>query len=66
MFPGTFQYPLPKKKVEADRIGYCRNGIVFTMYHGRKQFAVKKVPFLITIICELFSMYYGKFPGDTL
>ena len=52
-FSGTVQYPLPKKKAEADRIGYCRNGIVFTVYHGNKEFAVKKVCMYYFTCCNL-------------
>ena len=36
------KYPLPNKKAMEGKIGKGGNGFVFTMYHERKQYAVKK------------------------
>ena len=43
MFCGDIKYPLPSMKAASSQIGKGGNGFVFTMYHGKKQYAVKKV-----------------------
>ena len=41
-FHGTIKYPLPTGKATDSKIGKGGNGFVFTIYHERKQYAVKK------------------------
>lgn len=41
-FSGSFQYPLPSEVAEADRISKNARSCVFTMYHSRQEYAVKK------------------------
>ena len=36
-------YPLPTGRATDSKIGKGGNGFVFTIYHERKQYAVKKV-----------------------
>ena len=42
-FSGSFRYPLPSEVAEADRISKNAQSCVFTMYHSRQEYAVKKV-----------------------
>jgi len=37
------KYPLPNEKAATSKIGKGGNGSVFTMYHEKKQYAVKQV-----------------------
>ena len=37
------KYPLPTEKATVARIGKGGNGFVFTLYHEKKHYAVKKV-----------------------
>jgi len=46
-FSGHIQYPLPNKRATASRIGYGGNAIVFVVFHAGKEFAVKKVYFVV-------------------
>ncbi|XP_065897041.1 uncharacterized protein [Dysidea avara] len=41
-FSGNVKYPLPSGKAVNSKIGKGGNGFVFTIYHQRKQYAVKK------------------------
>ena len=42
-FRGDTKYPLPSGKATNSKIGRGGNGFVFTIYHGKKQYAVKQV-----------------------
>ena len=42
-FRGDTKYLLPSGKATNSKIGRGGNGFVFTMYHGKKQYAVKQV-----------------------
>ncbi len=44
-FRGDIKYPLPKDNAASVRIGKGGNGFVFTMYHEKKQYAVKQTVF---------------------
>ena len=41
-FAGNIKYPLPTAKATNAKIGKGGNGFVFTMYHEKKEYAVKK------------------------
>ena len=43
------KYPLPTEKATIARIGKGGNGFVFTLYHEKKQYAVKKVQVAIQL-----------------
>ena len=43
IFSGKMKYPIPSGKATDNKIGKGGNGFVFTMYHERRQYAVKKV-----------------------
>jgi len=42
-FYGNIKYPLPTGKATNSRIGKGGNGFVFTIYHEKRVYAVKKV-----------------------
>ena len=48
-FSGDKKYPLPSGKATNSKIGRGGNGFVFTIYHGKKQYAVKQVASYIII-----------------
>ncbi|XP_065897039.1 uncharacterized protein [Dysidea avara] len=41
-FRGKMKYPIPSGRANDNKIGKGGNGFVFTMYHERRQYAVKK------------------------
>ena len=43
------KYPLPNRKATTSKIGRGGNGFVFTIYHGKKQYAVKQVTIVTTV-----------------
>jgi len=47
------KYPLPTEKTTVSKIGKGGNGFVFTLYHEKKQYAVKKVSIGLLIACLL-------------
>jgi len=51
---------VPAGKAVNSKIGKGGNGFVFTMYHDRKQYAVKKVNKLCLNICICTLCLYDK------
>ena len=45
LFSGSTKYPLPSAKASERKIGRGGNGFVFTIFHNRKEYAVKKTIF---------------------
>ena len=52
-FRGDIRYPLPAEKATVARIGKGGNGFVFTLYHEKRQYAVKKVQVYILLACVI-------------
>ena len=65
-FSGSFRYPLPSEVAEADRISKNTCSCVFTMYHSRKEYAVKKVSshFMSCCVCIVFFTDGIPFKGN--
>jgi len=48
------KYPLPTRKATNNRIGKGGNGLVFILFHGGREYAVKKVIHTLMKNCMQF------------
>ena len=51
------KYPLPTEKATVARIGKGGNGFVFTLYHEKKHYAVKKVKEIVQAYVHVIIAY---------
>ena len=61
-FSGRFWYILPSKVAEADRISKNARSCVFTMYHSRQEYAVKKVSSHCMSCCVCIAFFTDDIP----